>query len=173
VDINPLVQHILNCGNAGSCHGDGGGGTYQWIHTNGHVATHTSQPYLACSSELQEGCCPHVDTSSSAMTTARTYTTFGEECVGLNHYPNISIADNGSMSGTVAMQKDLYNRGNRSPIACGIDANLLHTCETGTATSMESGVNHVVSVVGWGRDAQEGKYWIVCNSWGEYWGTSM
>merc|ERR1712100_325310 len=112
-DINPSVQHILNCGNAGSCHGGSGGGTYQWIHQNGHVATETANPYLACSSESKEGFCPHVDTSCSAMNTARTCPTFNEECVGLNH---------------------------------------------------------VVSVVGWGTDSDAGKYWIVRNSWGEYWG---
>jgi len=109
VDINLLVEHILNCGNAGSCHGDGGGGTYHWVRTNGHVAAQTSQPCLSCSSELQEGFCPHVDASCSAMTTARTHPMFGEECVGLNHYPNISFADYVSIFGTDAMQKEIYN----------------------------------------------------------------
>ena len=32
VDINLAVQHVLNCGNAGSCHGGSVDGPYQWIH---------------------------------------------------------------------------------------------------------------------------------------------
>merc|ERR1712176_413808 len=91
------------------------------------------------------------------MNTARTCPTFHEECVGLDHYPNISIADYGSISGSDAMQKELYNRG---PIACSIDATPLHTYESGISTSMESSTNHVVSVVGWGTDSKVGKYWI-------------
>jgi len=125
IDINPSVQHILNCGNAGSCHGGSAGGVYQWIHSNGGVSLETSMPYIACSSESQEGFCPNVDLTCNALNTARTCGSFSAEagpCSGLSQFPNISIADYGSISGADAMQKEIFNRG---PIACGIAADPL------------------------------------------------
>ena len=32
IDINLSVQHILNCGNVGSCHGGSVDGPYQWLY---------------------------------------------------------------------------------------------------------------------------------------------
>merc|ERR1712066_427497 len=60
-----------------------------------------------------------------------------------------------------------YSRG---PIACGIDANPLLNYEKGIIKTSGSGIDHVISVVGWGTDATDGFFWIVRNSWGEYWG---
>merc|ERR1712139_490653 len=70
-------------------------------------------------------------------------------------------------SGSDAMMKEIFNRG---PIACGIAADPILNYEGGIVTEKNDGVDHVVSVVGWGSDAKDGKYWIVRNSWGEYWG---
>merc|ERR1712203_938752 len=106
IDINPSVQHVLNCGSAGSCYGGSAGSTYQWIHQNGGISIETSNPYLACSSDSKEGFCAHVDTKCSALNTARTCGSFTKEggpCTGLSHYPNITIAEHGSISGTSAM----------------------------------------------------------------------
>merc|ERR1711918_55401 len=72
----------------------------------------------------------------------------------------------GSIRGSDAMQKEIYNRG---PVACGIAAQPLLNYEQGIVNNRDSGVDHIISVVGWGNDAEEGKYWIVRNSWGEFW----
>merc|ERR550514_474631 len=66
------------------------------------------------------------------------------------------------------MQKEIYARG---PIACGINAQPILDYQSGVFT--KSGplqqVDHVISVVGWGKE-DDTQYWIVRNSWGEYWG---
>lgn len=170
-DVQLSVQHMLNCGNAGSCHGGTVDGPYQWIHkisrSGSGISYFTSQPYLACSSENRAGICPHVDTSCKAENVARTCSTFGEPCVGLDTYPNATISDYGSIRGKAAMMKEIFNRG---PISCGIDAGPLLKYTSGIARGWRFLPDHVVSVVGWGTDADEGFYWIVRNSWGEYWG---
>ena len=57
--------------------------------------------YIACSSESQEGFCPHVDTSCSAINTCRTCGGFSDEggsCAALNYFPNATIAEYGVIS---------------------------------------------------------------------------
>lgn len=85
----------------------------------------------------------------------------------MSHYPNVTVADFGSISGTDAVMKEIYNRG---PVACGIVAGPLLNYEKGIFTEHGTDLDHTISVVGWGTDSAVGKYWIVRNSWGEYWG---
>lgn len=174
IDINLSVQHILNCGNAGSCHGGSVVGPFAWIHqistkTGSGISYETSNPYLACSSESQEGICPHADFTCTAENVARTCSTFtdsGGKCAGLSHYPNATISEYGEVSGADKMAAEIYARG---PISCGIDAAPILTYTGGIVSMAGTGVDHVISVVGWGNEAGT-DYWIVRNSWGEYWG---
>ena len=57
IDIQISVQHVLNCGNAGSYYGGEQGAAYQWVSSAGGVAYTTGQPYMACSSDSKEGFC--------------------------------------------------------------------------------------------------------------------
>merc|ERR1712032_953844 len=104
IDINPSVQHMLNCGGVGSCHGGSVDGPYQWIkkisdETGTGISYETANPYLACSSESQEGFCPHADFTCKPINVARTCGSFDHEggaCTGLSSYPNATISDYGS-----------------------------------------------------------------------------
>mmetsp|Transcript_10643 Transcript_10643/g.20637 ORF Transcript_10643/g.20637 Transcript_10643/m.20637 type:complete len:409 (+) Transcript_10643:75-1301(+) len=173
-DINPSVQHMLNCNGLGSCKGGFVDGPYQWIHkiskaTGTGIAYETSNPYMACSDDVEEGFCPHGDWSCTPINIARTCSTFPPKgfCAGLSRYPNITITEYGSISGAEAMMREIYHRG---PISCGIDANPLRTYTHGVTTEKGEMVDHVISVVGWGTDSKLGKFWHIRNSWGEYWG---
>ena len=65
-----------------------------------------------------------------------------------------------------AMQKEIFNRG---PISCGIDAQPILEYQGGIYKGAGGGTDHVISVVGWGSEGGS-EYWIVRNSWGEFWG---
>lgn len=174
IDINLSVQHILNCGNAGSCHGGSVVGPYSWIHgisqkTGSGISYETAQPYMACSSESTEGFCGNADWTCNEMNVARTCSTFtdsGGKCVGLKSYPNATVAEFGQISGADKMAAEIFARG---PISCGIDAAPILDYEGGVVSAKGTGVDHVISVVGWANTGAK-DYWIVRNSWGEFWG---
>merc|ERR1712072_83804 len=172
IDINLSVQHILNCGGVGSCHGGSVDEPYQWIHqlskSGKGISYDTSNPYLACSSESDQGICKGGDWSCTPENVARTCSTFPPSgfCGAIKNYPNATISEYGSVSGADNMAKEIMARG---PIACGIDANPLEKYTGGIISEQGGGIDHVISVVGWGSEGDK-QYWIVRNSWGEYWG---
>jgi len=179
VDINLSVQHVLNCGDAGSCHGGSALGVYSWIasisnKTGSGITYDTCNPYLACSAESSEGFCATVPTETwecraeNVCRTCSTFTDLGGACVEVDHYPNVTVSQYGPVSGADDMAKEIYTRG---PIACGVDAEPLHNYSGGVTSAPGVGINHIVSITGWGVDSATGvEYWEMRNSWGEYWG---
>lgn len=178
-EINLSIQYILNCGHmAGSCHGGSHTGVYEFLQQNGFIPYDTCQPYLACSSESTDGFCAHVDTQCSAMNTCRTCDHSGN-CYALDIFPNASVAEYGTYSyftggfSAVAdkIKAEIYARG---PVATGVNAEPIVAYEGGIVTDtnwLHMMINHIVSIVGWGKDEEtEEEYWIVRNSWGQYWG---
>jgi len=173
-DIDLSIQYILNCGGdvAGSCYGGDAGGTYEFIHQTGFIPYDTCIPYSACSSDSDEGFCAQADWTCSAINTCRTCNTFtesGGKCVALNHFPNATISQYGTVSGEKDMMNEIISHG---PIACGIDAEGIVNYAGGIANVPgPSSINHVVSVVGWGVDTPTSTpYWIIRNSWGQTYG---
>merc|ERR1711924_361650 len=165
IDINLSVQHILNCGNVGSCHGGSVDGPYQWLHsisksTGAGISYDTSNPYMACSSESTEGICKAVKWECTDDNIARTCSTFPPSgfCGAIKNYPNATISQYGSIEGADNMAKEIYQRG---PISCGIDASPILKYTGGIVSEQGEMVDHVISIVGWGKDASSNKqYWI-------------
>lgn len=175
-DINLAIQYILNCGtdSAGSCHGGSATGAYQFVQQNGFIPYDTCLQYEACSQESKEGNCKYGNYECTPMNTCRTCSTFsdmGGFCSELDTFPNATIAEYGRVQGEMDIMAELYHRG---PVACGVDAEPLHNYKGGVYNDEDNAgeqINHIVAIVGWGTDKKTGEeYWIVRNSWGEYWG---
>lgn len=173
VDINLSIQFILNCGQeiAGSCYGGSATGAYQLILERGYVPFDTCQPYLACSKDSKEGICKYISSECNiGCQTCSTFSTFGGTCQYLSYFPNASIKAYGVISGLNKIRNEILNYG---PIACSINADPILNYSGGIIDNPYSSKiqNHIVSIVGWGYDHKNGvSYWIIRNSWGEYWG---
>ena len=89
----------------------------------------------------------------------------------ITYFPNATIAEYGVIHNDVdAIKAEIYARG---PVAADINANpiLNYDGSVFTDATASKGVDHVVSIIGWDVDEETGKqYWLVRNSWGEYWG---
>jgi len=74
----------------------------------------------------------------------------GGFCAEIDHYPNATISEYGAVSGADNMAAEIMARG---PIACGVDANPLLNYTGGIISTAGAGVDHIVSVIGWGTEA--------------------
>ena len=95
----------------------------------------------------------------------------------MDYYPNATIAEYGLIRGgsqddvVMRIKKEIKARG---PVAATINANPLRDFMGGQVLdddTQSKAPDHIVSIVGWGKDAASGKeFWHVRNSWGAYWG---
>jgi cathepsin X len=90
--------------------------------------------------------------------------------IGDEAYDRLVVSDYGNIHSVEEMKAEIMARG---PITCGIDATAAMDAFPGDEVYMEFkeriGINHIISVVGWGRDDSGIPYWIVRNSWGQPW----
>jgi cathepsin X len=182
-EINLSIQYILNCGGstAGSCHGGSHSGVYEYIQQSGFIPYESCMSYIACSSDSTDGFCPFVDTTCTPINICRTCDGSGA-CHALDSFPNATVAEYGTYSvirsgfaGVVHQIKaEVFARG---PVATGVNADPILEYSGGVVNNTRFWnmmVNHVVSIVGWDVDEDtQTPYWIVRNSWGQYWGTCV
>ena len=95
----------------------------------------------------------------------------GGKCTAIDYFPNATVAEYGIVNQDVdEIMMEIYTRG---PVAATINAEPIvdYTGGIFTDTQYSEETNHIVSIVGWGTDEETGvKYWIIRNSWGEYYG---
>lgn len=150
------VQNVVDCGNAGSCHGGWHGRVYQYAAEKG-IPDETCNLYQArdqvCNAKHQcYTCWPEVG------------------CKPVRDYKRVVVTEHGRVGPDAeSIKAELYARG---PVSCGIDATAaLDAYQGGIHAEFNPAphINHIVSIVGWGvEDGVE--YWIVRNSWGQPWG---
>jgi len=89
----------------------------------------------------------------------------------IDMFPNATVAEYGMIEAenVDAIMAEIYARG---PVAATVNAEPIVGFRGGIFTddSHSTSTNHIVSIVGWGLDEEtDTKYWIVRNSWGQYW----
>jgi cathepsin X len=191
------IHFVINCGSqvAGSCRGGSATGTYELIHTTmGYLPYDTCQPYMACSSDIAdsstESLCGYYTATCSPVNICRTCESFlamaNFRCNPITKFPNATIAEYGTITnGNIEdIQAEILVRG---PVAAEINGRPLHDYRGGIYTNdtADRESTHIVSIIGWGvmtENEEENnngnninasvptKYWIVRNSWGQYWG---
>jgi len=163
-------QAVINCRAGGSCEGGNPGAVYEF-------AARVGVPDVTCMVYEAEDQGPIKDCSKPDIDLCRDCTwpppAVGQKpnCWAKKKFKRYFADEYGYVRGAVQMKKEIWKRG---PIGCGVDVtDEFERYEGGIFTQRvrQPIINHEISVVGWGRDAETGEeYWIGRNSWGTYWG---
>lgn len=175
-DINLSIQFILNCAGPEqrlSCHGGSATRAFQFIKdVAGYVPYDSCQPYIACSSDSDEGICPFVDTSCMPENICRSCLgqiqsgSADHHCHAVSSFPNATIDEYGTYhnASVDAIKAEIYARG---PVKASVNATPLVDYHGGIIRNRmlrNQGHNHGVSIVGWDVDKDSNEeYWVVRN----------
>ena len=151
-------QQLVDCDNTDSgCNGGLMEYSFTWLKDNGGFNLDTDYPYKGTKQACKSDSSKYVDMKVT-----------GYKKLG-NEYSNWDCVDE------EGIKEFLYETG---PLAVALNANPLQTYSSGildktAAQCPTSGLNHAVTMVGYGTDTASGKdYWLVKNSWGKSWGES-
>jgi cathepsin X len=168
-DIDLSIQVVLNNAGGGTCHGGNPTAAYAWMKKISDqglgLPVESCMNYEAVDGQAKFSA--DVTPSGNCMTCS----TFDVPCSVIDHYPNATVTEYGTVKGEEAMMNEIITRG---PIACGVNAVPILNYTGGVFLHADqpkfNSVDHEVAVVGWGVDENGVKYWDMRNSWGEYWG---
>jgi len=165
-------QHMLSCGDAGSCRGGNHFLAYRWLKEAG-VTDETCAPYQAkdfTTSEIDEDGDDMRQHHCTPMRQCKDCKHSGG-CYAVKSPAKYRVTEYGRSIGEAEMKAEIMKRG---PIACGVAVtdSFMKDYKGGVFEDMtnERKIRHVVSVLGWGEALDGTKYWIGRNSWGTYWG---
>lgn len=175
-DVLPAIQAVINCGDAGSCHGGDTLAMFAWINKAGGVPDVTCQAYEA--RNVYNASSPECASGFALCRTCRFKLAPGHEppyetyCEPVHPYPRIEVIAYGHLPTEKAIVAELLTHG---PLTCHINSRCL---EAPRATRSATGIfdyecaghNHAVQLAGWGVDDGGARYWTLRNSWGTYWG---
>jgi len=154
-DVVLAPQMMVNCG-PGTCKGGNSHMAYAWMHNHG-VTDETCQPYQAKTKKC------------NGMNICRDCKHNGK-CFAVEKPTKYKVGQYGFVSGEKNMMAEIKARG---PISCRQAVTKAFFKYKGGIfkdTTNDRRPRHATSVLGWGKNSDGQKYWIIRNSWGTYWG---